>query len=62
MISADLIVLNANIYTVSSGHAQALAVRDGKILAVGSTAEIRKLAGPRTKIEDLGARLCSPAS
>jgi predicted amidohydrolase YtcJ len=60
MLSADLIVLNANIYTVSSGHAQALAVRDGKILAVGSTAEIRKLAGPRTKIEDLGGKTVLP--
>jgi predicted amidohydrolase YtcJ len=60
MLSADLIVLNANIYTVSSGHAQALAVRDGKILAVGSTAELRKLAGPRTKIEDLGGKTVLP--
>jgi predicted amidohydrolase YtcJ len=60
MLSADLIVLNANIYTVSSGHAQALAVRDGKILAVGSTDEIRKLAGPRTKIEDLGGKTVLP--
>jgi predicted amidohydrolase YtcJ len=60
MLSADLIVLNANIYTVSSGHAQALAVRDGKILAVGSTAEIRKLAGPRTQIEDLGGKTVLP--
>jgi predicted amidohydrolase YtcJ len=60
MLSADLIVLNANIYTVSSGHAQALAVRDGKILAVGSTDEIRKLAGPRTQIEDLGGKTVLP--
>jgi predicted amidohydrolase YtcJ len=60
MLSADLIVLNANIYTVSSGHAQALAVRDGKILAVGSTAELRKLAGPRTQIEDLGGKTVLP--
>ncbi len=57
---AELIVINANIYTVSSGYAQALAVRDGKILAVGNTDEIRKLAGPTTKIEDLGGKTVLP--
>jgi len=39
---ADLIVTNANIYTVNSdfGKAQAFAVKDGKFLAVGTTKEI----------------------
>jgi predicted amidohydrolase YtcJ len=41
---ADLIVYNANVYTVNEKFdtAQAFAVRDGKILAVGSDADIRK--------------------
>jgi predicted amidohydrolase YtcJ len=56
MLYADLVVANANV----AGHIQALAVRDGKILAVGSTDEIRKLAGPRTKIEDLGGKTVLP--
>jgi predicted amidohydrolase YtcJ len=56
MLYADLVVTNANV----AGRIQALAVRDGKILAVGSTAEIRKLAGPRTKIEDLGGKTVLP--
>ena len=57
---ADLIVINAHIYTVSSGHAQALAVRDGKILAVGTADELKKLAGPTTKIEDLKGKTVLP--
>jgi len=60
MLSADLIVINANIYTVSSGYAQALAVRDGKVLAVGTADKIKKLAGPTTKIEDLRGKTVLP--
>ena len=46
---ADLIVYHANIYTVDSAFskAQALAVKDGKVLATGSDADIRgKYASP----------------
>jgi predicted amidohydrolase YtcJ len=56
MLYADLVVTNANV----AGRIQALAVRDGKILAVGNTDKIRKLAGPRTKIEDLGGKTVLP--
>jgi predicted amidohydrolase YtcJ len=40
---ADLIIYHANIYTVDSAFskAQALAVKDGKVLAAGSDADIR---------------------
>lgn len=60
VLFADLIILNANIYTVSSGRAQALAVRDGKIVAVGQNEEIKKLAGPKTQIEDLQGKTVLP--
>lgn len=60
VLCADLIVVNANIYTISSGRAQALAVRDGKIVAIGQNEEIRKLAGPKTKIEDLQGKTVLP--
>ena len=40
--------------------AQALAVRDGKIAAVGSTADIRALAGPNTRAIDLDGRTVIP--
>ena len=41
-LQADLIVTNANIYTVNNdfNKAEAFAVKDGKIIAVGSTSEI----------------------
>jgi predicted amidohydrolase YtcJ len=43
-VKADLIVVNANIYTVDSSFskAEAFAVKDGKFLAVGNNEEIKK--------------------
>jgi len=40
--------------------AQALAVRDGKILAVGSDAAIKPLAGPQTRVIDLAGKSVVP--
>jgi predicted amidohydrolase YtcJ len=60
VLYADFIVINANIYTISSGRAYALAVRDGKIVAVGRNEEIQRLAGPTTKIEDLQGKTILP--
>lgn len=55
----DLIFTNGVIYT-GAGFSedkpqtvQAIAISGGKVLAVGTDAEIRKLAGPRTRIRDL---------
>jgi predicted amidohydrolase YtcJ len=58
----DLIVVNAKIYTVDQGFstAEALAVTNGKFTAVGTTAQIRKLAGPSTKILDLTGKTVIP--
>ncbi len=58
----DLIVTNANIATLDAAgsHAQALAVQDGRIVAVGKSAELKKLAGPRTKVIDAGGRALVP--
>src|SRR5438094_230495 len=39
---------------------QAMALRDGKILATGSNAEVRALAGPQTKSIDLKGRTMLP--
>ena len=44
-----------------SGFVQALAVRDGLIQAVGTDEEIRQVAGPRTRVVELGGRLALPA-
>ncbi len=60
MLWADLVLVNATIETISSGRVQALAVRDGRIVAVGANAEIKKLAGPKTQIEDLQGKTVLP--
>ncbi|MBC7927922.1 MAG: amidohydrolase, partial [Bryobacteraceae bacterium] len=59
---ADLILKNGKFVTLESAQpaAEALAVRGDRIAAVGSNAEIAKLAGPKTKVVDLGGRLAVP--
>ncbi len=59
---ADMILRNGRIVTLEASKptAQALAVRGDRIAAVGTNAEIAKLAGPNTKIVDLGGRLAIP--
>ena len=58
----DLVLLDGKVVTVDaeSSLREALAIRDGKILALGSTAEIRRLAGPATRVVDLGGRTVIP--
>ena len=48
---ADLVFINANILTVDKdfSKATALAIKAGKIMAVGSNDDIRNLVGPRTR-------------
>jgi predicted amidohydrolase YtcJ len=50
----DLVVLNAKIYTVDPlvPRARAFAVRAGRFVAVGSTEDVRSLAGRRTQVFD----------
>jgi predicted amidohydrolase YtcJ len=59
---ADTILVNAKVLTVDASFSQqeALAVREGRIMAVGRTADIRKLAGPRTRTIDVGGRTVIP--
>jgi len=51
-MKADLVVLEGRVLTMDRDHprAEAVAVSDGKIIAVGSTTEIEILIGPETKI------------
>ncbi|MDB5415982.1 MAG: amidohydrolase, partial [Rubritepida sp.] len=46
---------------LAGGMAEAVAVNDGKVLAVGTRAEIEALAGPDTRRVDLEGRLAIPA-
>src|SRR6266508_6940402 len=59
---ADTIFLNGKIITVDerASVAQAVAVRDGKIQAVGQNAQILKLAGPKTTRIDLKGKTMLP--
>ena len=59
---ADLIILNANVRTMDRTRpkASAIAVRDGRITSIGSTEEVRKLSGPRTKVIDAQGKLVLP--
>ena len=60
--NADTILINGKILTADPQFSiqQAIAVRDGKIDAVGTNAEIRKAAGPKARVIDLGGRTVIP--
>jgi predicted amidohydrolase YtcJ len=60
--SADAILLHGRIYTVDSKRpwAEAIAIRDGKILAVGSDREIARFRVTSTKVIDAKGRLVLP--
>src|SRR4051812_24598953 len=60
--SVDTVLVNGKILTVDNQFStgDALAVRDGKIAAVGTTEEVRKLAGPQTRVIDLQGRTVIP--
>ncbi|MEA2178143.1 MAG: hypothetical protein QOG77_1440 [Solirubrobacteraceae bacterium] len=58
--TADLIVVGARVHTgaAEARDAEGVAVRGGRIAAVGTASELRALAGPRTEVLDLaGATL-----
>ena len=59
---AELIAVNGRIVTLDAGErvVEALAVRDGRLLACGTNAMIRGLAGPETRVLDLGGRTVLP--
>jgi predicted amidohydrolase YtcJ len=59
---ADLVLLSGRVYTVEADRpwAQAVAVRGDRIVRVGGDDEIRRLAGPATKVIDLKGRLLLP--
>ncbi|WP_228747918.1 hypothetical protein [Bradyrhizobium sp. BR 10289] len=61
---ADLVVTNAKIVRLdpASKIAQALAVRDGRIVAVGGNDAVEGLIGPATRRVDAGGRTIIPAS
>jgi len=61
-LAADAIYVNGTVITVDPVHpyAEAFAVTNGRFSAVGSNAEIRRLAMPRTTIVDLKGMTVTP--
>jgi len=60
--SGKIVTMNDAGFTPNVGTiVQAMAIRDGKILATGTNAEIRRLAGPRTTQFDLKGRTVVPS-
>ena len=59
---ADLVVLHGRVYTVNAKQpwAEAVAIRQGKIIAVGTDEEIARLQSKHTKVIDAGGRLVMP--
>lgn len=58
----DLLLTGGRIYTVDPERpwAEALAVADGRIVAIGSDAELAGLAGPGTEVRELGGAFVMP--
>jgi len=58
--TADIVLINGKLVRYDAPPAAALAVRGGRIAAIGTSDEIRALAGPSTRVVDLGGRTVIP--
>ena len=60
--SADLALVNGDVITMNPGRpeAQAVAVKGGRIVGVGSDREVRQFCGARTEVIDLGGKPLLP--
>lgn len=60
--SADLVITGGRIWTQDPGRpgAEALAVRGGALVAVGTTSEVEPFIGPRTAVHDVDGAMVLP--
>jgi predicted amidohydrolase YtcJ len=60
--TADLVILNGKVFTADAGSSlvQGFAVRDGRFIAVGSSAAMQAHVGPGSKVIDLHGRFVTP--
>src|SRR5690606_11056460 len=60
--AADLVLSGGTVLTVDAEHprGEALAIRDGRIVAVGTNDEIEPWVGPATRVVDLAGRTAMP--
>ena len=58
----DTVLVNGKIVTVDDmfSIAQAVAIRGERVVAVGDTAKVRGMAGPNTRVVDLGGKTVIP--
>jgi predicted amidohydrolase YtcJ len=58
----NLVIVNGKVLTVDQQFttAEAVAIRDGKVLAVGTNDQIRRLVGPSTRVVDAGGKSIVP--
>ena len=61
-VTADLVIRNANIRTMDDNRSvvRAIAVLNGRIIALGSDAEVGKLIGSKTRVIDGGGKTIIP--
>ena len=61
-LEADLILINGKVLTLDPRNTivEAVAVRDGRILATGPTSQIMRMAGDGTKVIELGGKVALP--
>ena len=59
---ADTVYTNGKIYTVNEAQpwADAVAIKEGKFLVVGTNAEAEAVSGRNTRVVDLGGRMAMP--
>src|SRR5260370_17771587 len=62
LAAPQLVLVNAKVFTADPAlpYAQAVAIEDGRILAVGSNEQVRPLTGPNTPTLHPGARPGTP--
>jgi len=60
--TAELVINNAKVYTVNKNQpdAEALAVKDGKIIFVGNNADVKKYIGDKTEVIDAKGQFVMP--
>jgi hypothetical protein len=60
---ADLLLTGAAVYTMDPARswAEAVAVREGRIVFVGTAKDARAWRGPRTRVVELPGRMTCPA-
>ncbi len=61
-VEADLVIVNARVHTSDPAlpEADAFAIKDGRFLAVGRSADVRNLATSRTRVIDAGGMFVAP--